>query len=196
MEAARGDLVVWTDDDVLVDPEWLFAYIGAAEQWPETTYFGGPVDPLFSISPPGWVVRHLSVLRSPYALRDYGSTVRPLGAFEEPFGANMAIRRDRIGRLRFDDRLGRKGSEMISGDESDFFQRLRQEGHSGVWVGTAGTTLHSSRSPEPRLREGLFRRPWSNESSTRRPCRRSDPGGSPVVGPPEALRRVIRSLGS
>jgi glucosyl-dolichyl phosphate glucuronosyltransferase len=36
IDAARSDLLTWTDDDVLVDSEWLAAYVGAAERWPDT----------------------------------------------------------------------------------------------------------------------------------------------------------------
>src|SRR5262249_4742997 len=35
VSAARGDLLLWTDDDVLVDPEWLACYARAADRWPD-----------------------------------------------------------------------------------------------------------------------------------------------------------------
>src|ERR1700676_1787445 len=31
VERSRGALIVWTDDDVLVDPNWLAEYVKAAE---------------------------------------------------------------------------------------------------------------------------------------------------------------------
>src|SRR3954466_10143738 len=31
--AARGDLLLWTDDDVLVDPDWLAVYVDSARRW-------------------------------------------------------------------------------------------------------------------------------------------------------------------
>ena len=42
---ATGDYIVWTDDDALVDADWLAAYVRAAEQHPEAAVFGGPVRP-------------------------------------------------------------------------------------------------------------------------------------------------------
>src|SRR4051794_1841821 len=36
---ARSDLVVWTDDDVLVGPGWLRAYAGAERQHPDSAFF-------------------------------------------------------------------------------------------------------------------------------------------------------------
>ena len=50
--AARGDFLVWTDDDVLVPPDWLTHYLDAAARHPEAAVFGGPVRPWFAVTPP------------------------------------------------------------------------------------------------------------------------------------------------
>ena len=34
VDAAKGDYIVWTDDDVVVAPGWLAAYIEAFRRWP------------------------------------------------------------------------------------------------------------------------------------------------------------------
>src|SRR4051812_4932182 len=34
IDVAAGELICWTDDDVLVDPGWLSAYVEAASRWP------------------------------------------------------------------------------------------------------------------------------------------------------------------
>jgi hypothetical protein len=39
--------------------------------------------------------------------------------------------------FRFDARLGRVGSNLLSGEETDVIKRLRQAGHRGLWVGPA-----------------------------------------------------------
>ena len=49
---ARGELVVWTDDDVSVDPHWAAAYWSAARRYPEASFFGGTIDPWFESDPP------------------------------------------------------------------------------------------------------------------------------------------------
>jgi glucosyl-dolichyl phosphate glucuronosyltransferase len=57
---AAGDYVVWTDDDVLVSPEWLAAYARAFARRPDAAVFGGPVAPWFPTTPPpraGWSAR-------------------------------------------------------------------------------------------------------------------------------------------
>ena len=41
IDAAKGDYIVWTDDDVVVDPGWLIAYVDAFRRWPNAAVFGG-----------------------------------------------------------------------------------------------------------------------------------------------------------
>src|SRR5688572_10217281 len=38
--AAQGELMIWTDDDVLVAPDWLEQYVEAVGKWPNVTVFG------------------------------------------------------------------------------------------------------------------------------------------------------------
>jgi glycosyltransferase involved in cell wall biosynthesis len=135
--AATGELLAWTDDDVLVDPEWLVAYVRAAADWPRAAFFGGTIDPWFSVEPPTWVRDHLAEFAFPFAIRQLGPETRPLGASESPFGANMAFRTELLRRFPFNPRLGRRGSVMVSGDESSLFRQMRAAGHAGVWVGSA-----------------------------------------------------------
>ena len=49
---ARGELLVQTDDDVLVDRAWLQEYCAAATRFPEAAFFGGTIEPWFESSPP------------------------------------------------------------------------------------------------------------------------------------------------
>jgi glycosyltransferase involved in cell wall biosynthesis len=133
----QADLLVWTDDDVLVDPHWLSAYAAAAQDWPQATFFGGSVEPLFSVRPPAWIGRSMRLLAAPYAVRSYDGSVRLLAAHEIPFGVNMAMRRQVFDREAFDTRLGPCQKTEIRGEESNLIHRLRMSGHQGVWVGTA-----------------------------------------------------------
>lgn len=137
LEAATGELIVWTDDDVLVDPDWIAEYMAAAERFPEASYFGGTVDPWFAVKPPRWVERHLVALQGPFAVRQLGPGVRPLADGEQVFGANMAFRAEALRGFRFNPALGRVGTGMLSGDETELMDRLKREGRTGVWVGPA-----------------------------------------------------------
>jgi glycosyltransferase involved in cell wall biosynthesis len=133
VRAAQGDLVLFTDDDVRVDPSWLSAYVEAAGEWPDAGYFAGPIHPDFAADVPRWVRRNPRALAGMLCLRDEGSVRRRLGRAERPYGPNMAVRRDVLALASFDERVGRRGDENLRGSETGFFQSLRRDVF-GVWV--------------------------------------------------------------
>ena len=135
--SARGELILWTDDDALVDPHWISAYVEAAKQWPDASFFGGTVDPLFAVEPPQWVKRNLAQLHGPFAIRQLDDRVRPLADEERPFGVNMAIRSKVLTPGCFDVRIGPRERDRIGGEDVALISDLMQKGEKGVWVGTA-----------------------------------------------------------
>ena len=138
LDEAAGELILWTDDDALVDPGWLAAYTKAATETPAAVFFGGPVDPWFPVTPPAWLKKNFEIFAGAYAVR-----TMPPGTFTLndrkalPFGANFASRREACVDLRFDPYLGRKGQDMIGGEEVSFLGRLLDQGQTGAWVETA-----------------------------------------------------------
>ena len=76
MHAARGEFIVWTDDDVLVDAGWLEEMVGAYRRWPQATFFGGTVDPLYEVDPPKWMTQHRTLVEGPFAMRQLGPEER------------------------------------------------------------------------------------------------------------------------
>jgi len=142
IQHATGELIVCTDDDVLVSPDWLSAYVAAAQQWPDASFFGGTIDPWFEVEPPRWIKAYLTV-RGPYSVLQHGPEVRPFLAGEVgPYGANMAIRSSVLRDFRFDTRLGPIQAQMLPADDAEFIARLKSAGHRGVWVGTARVKHH------------------------------------------------------
>lgn len=137
VRAATGDLVLFTDDDVRVDPQWMASYLAAARRWPEAGYFAGAIRPRFAPGVPAWVQRDQAALAGALCLRDLGTVERRLRAAEFPFGPNMAVRRDALALGSFDERVGRRGSEQVRGGESSLFWALRARGVWGVWVPSA-----------------------------------------------------------
>jgi glycosyltransferase involved in cell wall biosynthesis len=59
VEAAKGDYILWTDDDVIIDPNWLAAYVNAFRTWPHAAVFGGPIKPKLEGNPPEWLTEML-----------------------------------------------------------------------------------------------------------------------------------------
>lgn len=138
LDESTSDLILWTDDDVLVDPDWIVAYLEASDAFPEAMFFGGTVDPWFESRPRRWIAENLVELGAAYAIRQLGAEIRPLGPGEMPFGANMAVRREAVGETRFNPALGRSGSNLLSGEETDFLGRIQtRSAKPGLWVGTA-----------------------------------------------------------
>ncbi|MDH3518935.1 MAG: glycosyltransferase family 2 protein [Myxococcales bacterium] len=131
---ARGALLAWTDDDVLVAHDWLAAYTRAAHELPDAAFFGGPILPEFEASPPAWIEAALPVIGSAFALCDWRDERAALDAGHLPFGANFAVRSAVQRRYLFDPELGRRGGELLSGDENEVFRRMLADGHAGWWL--------------------------------------------------------------
>jgi glycosyltransferase involved in cell wall biosynthesis len=137
LRQAAGELLIWTDDDVLVDAEWFAAYLAAAARWPNAGYFGGLITPWFEQEPPSWFNANKEALASAIVLRDLGPEEREIGPREPPFGANMAFRRAAFSSRTFDVRLGPHGNDQIRGDETKYCRELAADGFQGVWVPSA-----------------------------------------------------------
>lgn len=134
----RGDYLIFIDDDVLVEEDWLVAHVAAMRKYPQAAYLGGRVEPRFEIAPPEWIRRHMTQLQGCFGLCNRGPDVRPFREGEDPFGNNMVIRRDVLSERQFDPRLGHYQSTRLLGEETELFRQLREAGHVGVWVGPAG----------------------------------------------------------
>ncbi len=143
--AFDGDYLIWTDDDVLVDADWLMAYTRAFQAHPDAAFFVGRIQPWFEQPPKAWMKRHLDELRGVFVICDHGDESRRLEPGEGFFGANMAFRGDMVRRYRFDTRYGRLGSELTGGDDTYLVERLREDGQHGMWLPDACVQHHVSR---------------------------------------------------
>jgi glycosyltransferase involved in cell wall biosynthesis len=132
---ARGEYILWTDDDALVDDHLLVSYIDAFRQWPEAAFFGGPVYPWFAVPPPRWLRRAWPRVVDAYAVRDLGD--RPIrfdGAGLLPYGANFVVRMNEQRRHPYDPRLGHRREDRIGGEEMKLLRELMSQGGEGWWV--------------------------------------------------------------
>lgn len=137
IDAAKGDYIVWTDDDVVVDAGWLAAYVEAFRRWPEAAVFGGRITPRYEAPVERWVIESESVLFGPYAIRDFGDRVHPLSADDEdhfPYGANLAIRATEQQAFRYDTQLGPVPNRIRNGEEIDVIHQLLRSGATGYWI--------------------------------------------------------------
>jgi glycosyltransferase involved in cell wall biosynthesis len=159
IELSRGEIIVFTDDDVRVGPAWLDAACGVLDQQDDLDYTGGPVRPIWGTTPPAWLDQTRTDLWGTLAILDYGAASF---VFEErqrvPLGANMAVRRRLIDRIGgFDPSLGRRGRSLLGQEQAEFFARGRLSGARGAYVPAMELEHHV---PRERLTKQYFRRWW------------------------------------
>ena len=136
---AEGDWIVWTDDDVLVDPKWLVAYADAIDAHPGVSLLGGPVEPWFEGGAPAWLRRVFDQVSTAFAVRDLADEPFRLAPDPGrlPFGANYAVRLDAQRRHLYDPELGRRPGSMVGSEETSVMLALLEEGAEGWWVPAA-----------------------------------------------------------
>jgi glycosyltransferase involved in cell wall biosynthesis len=135
--AARGQYVIFTDDDVAVDPMWLSAYATAFAEHPDYALFGGPIVPRFTAPPPDWLEQTFTQVAPAYGRCVADRPDATLGPRLMPYGANMAFRADVFREESFDPRYGPIGTKRINGSETDLIRRILARGHTGQWVASA-----------------------------------------------------------
>lgn len=153
---AKGGLIVFTDDDVLPEKNWVQSLWNAAEEF-KADCVGGKVEPLWAEDPPVWLENDKERQFSLLALLDKGNDFlvasRPDGAFLG--GANMAFKKEifsDFGFFRTD--VGRRGKELLSGEDSDMIRRLIENGKQVVYAPTA---VVKHKVPRERMRINYLR---------------------------------------
>lgn len=164
IRAARGEIVVFTDDDVIAEPTWLDNLTAPllADGWGGG---GGRVVPPQDLTLPDWLpvgggIDLVGALLPIFDLGDQpGEMKRP------PYGANMAFRKsmfEKHGFFRVD--LGHCGSKLLSGEDIDFGKRLMSAGER-LRYEPAAIVYHPV--PEDRLSKKYFRTWWFDYGRTR-----------------------------
>jgi glycosyltransferase involved in cell wall biosynthesis len=87
-KAARGQLLVYTDDDVICEPDWLYE-ITKLYSDPAVTCVGGKIAPLYAGGAPRWAEYFPGFI----SILDNGNRVTEVGA-TDLYGCNLSIRRD------------------------------------------------------------------------------------------------------
>ena len=157
--------LLFTDDDVRVDPGWLLA--GATALRDGADYVGGPVAPIWETPPPPWLDLSRGDLWGTIAICNYGNE---RFVYEErqrvPLGANMGVRRslvERVGGFRTD--LGRTTGRRVLGQEvPELLARARAAGLRGVYVPQMTVRHHI---PAWRLTKRYFRQWWTGKGYSR-----------------------------
>lgn len=154
IRAARGSIIVTTDDDVRVPGDWLNqAADGLARL--ECDYVGGRVLPIWGAPKPAWIPDHGGRQWAVIALLDYGPEPIEFGS-RVPLGVNMAFRReafDRAGLL--DPDTGRRAGTLLGQEVREWCIRARRAGLRGCYL--PGMSVRHI-IPADRLTKSYFRR--------------------------------------
>jgi len=137
--AAKGDYIVWTDDDVLVGPEWLAAYADAFRRWPDAAVFGGTIIARYEPPVPKWILECETLLVGPHATRAFSDRVQPIFSTggRVPFGSSYALRTREQRAFRYDPAFGPHPGRPRLHDETDVIEKILRSGATGYTVPTA-----------------------------------------------------------
>lgn len=135
---ARGEIILFGDDDILVQPDWIAQMavpLLADQELRRVGAVGGEVIPVFPDGLPDWV-------REWHAPLAFRADTGPLEAKHSPMGANMAFPKWVFEKLGpFHTALDRAAGNYFSGGDSEMIRRVRDAGHE-VWFSAAAAVQH------------------------------------------------------
>jgi len=154
VDEARGDLILFIDDDVTVEPNWARELVGEIERR-NLDAACGLVLARWTGPPPQWLgpVLYVKLAVHDPALADHADGMDEV--VHNYFSANVGFRRatfERFGRFRED--LGVSGSNPMSGEDTELFARIIERGGRMGFARRA--VVHHWIGPE-RLTRGYFR---------------------------------------
>lgn len=162
LKEARGQVVCFLDDDVIVDSQWLIAVSAAFANY-SADVVGGRSYLIYPGKRPAWLSRRTEVLlsRLDHGDRTLVNTERDL------FGLNFSIRRNlaiKLGGFKTD--LGRCGKSLNCGEEIELLDRVRNMGGTIVYEPKA--VVGHIIKPQRLSKSWLLRRTYAGAVATER----------------------------
>ena len=124
LKHARGDILLFTDDDVVPDPDWLAALHKASLDYPNANVFGGRILVNYERIPK-WIMKSSNLKTILMSEQDFGNEICWFAGDQYPIGPNLAVRRQLLDRGSFGwpVNLG-PGTRIPLGDERAFLMQL------------------------------------------------------------------------
>jgi glycosyltransferase involved in cell wall biosynthesis len=136
---AKGDYILWTDDDVIVDERWLEAWFRAFRKHPDDAVFGGRAVPLYEEPPVPWFKANERYLTALLALRNRPDW-KVISIDQLPWGLNYGIRADVQRTHLYDPALGVAPGRRRGGEEEAVLRSVLSNGETGHWVWDASVS--------------------------------------------------------
>ncbi|UZE94366.1 glycosyltransferase [Alkalimarinus alittae] len=142
---AQGGILVFTDDDIIAQPNWLTELYNGINRNPDFDMFGGTIKPSYpNISVDSRInlshhsIRDALVITNPEFKE---GAIRP----GQIWGPNMAIRRKIIDAgFTFNPNIGPNGSDYVMGSETEFLLRAHKAGYKSAFL-PAAVVFHQIR---------------------------------------------------
>ena len=124
---SKGDILIYVDDDALVNKEYLRTYANFFANHLEADAAGGPIIPKYETQEPSWMTHYMKLLLTGYKYN--GNQIKEFETNDYPGGGNAAYRAivfEKVG--LFNVNLGRKGDSLLASEEKDIFNKMRALG--------------------------------------------------------------------
>lgn len=145
-ELARGQFVIFLDDDMLLPDGWLKGWAQLIGEFPDVALAGGRIEVKWPSEKPGdWLAGRYQWI---YGHLDYGAENRPLGHREVVNGGHLLVSRELfLAEGGFDAALGHRAGRLGGSEEQDLLARMRQKYPARCYYAGQALVLHRV-SPE------------------------------------------------
>ncbi|MBL4674831.1 MAG: glycosyltransferase family 2 protein [Mucilaginibacter sp.] len=148
VDNASAELIVFVDDDNVLDRDYLLASLNFHKQNPKVGCFGGMSLPVFEVEPPAWFYQTgINLGCQNYGnqlyVSDQASVGYQLTSYPEkaPIGTGMVITRSAFKSYQLNVannkqrlQLGRKGMELTSGEDNDIILTIVKNGFEVAYL--------------------------------------------------------------
>lgn len=151
---AKGEMLVFMDDDAIAEHHFLERILAFFDQHPEAVGLGGRIIPRYIPEEPKWMSHFVSSLVGNF---DYNKEATVFKDGKYPLESNMAVSSKAFASIQgFNTALpGVKGTVRIGGEGKDFFYRLMEKG--GKIYYDPGVIVEHVVETEKLTREYMFR---------------------------------------
>lgn len=141
-----GEYLIFSDDDVIFEPNFFIEYTRAFDLFHNCSVFGGAVLPHWETPPSKALLNGIDeVVAFAITPLERGYTTGEI-APEKLHGPNMAIKTEVFETgIRFNEHIGPNGGNYMMGSETELLLRLRNEGYRATFISDASVKhiIHS-----------------------------------------------------